>query len=87
MTTIPSEWTYDDFVADIIKSTMLKMSVNSLESALVECGERLRDPDAIVLEFGVFSGRTLAHIAHKANPTIVHGFDSFEGLPEKWSRF
>jgi hypothetical protein len=36
------------------------------------------------LEFGVFSGRTVNFLA-KANPNkVIHGFDSFEGLPEKW---
>lgn len=39
------------------------------------------------LEFGVFSGGTIRYVArHKPNLTI-HGFDSFEGLPEAWSGF
>jgi Methyltransferase domain len=39
--------------------------------------------DGLVLEFGVFSGRTINYIASKRNWT-VDGFDSFEGLPEGW---
>ena len=39
--------------------------------------------DGLYLEFGVFSGSTINHIASRVNHTI-HGFDSFEGLPEKW---
>ncbi|MBO1034249.1 class I SAM-dependent methyltransferase [Delftia sp. SD018] len=39
--------------------------------------------DKLVLEFGVFSGRTINHIAKYVNGQI-HGFDSFEGLPERW---
>jgi len=35
------------------------------------------------LEFGVFSGETISYIASKTN-NQVYGFDSFEGLPEKW---
>lgn len=37
-----------------------------------------------VLEFGVFEGGTINHLAklHQGN---VYGFDSFEGLPESWS--
>lgn len=35
------------------------------------------------LEFGVFSGTTINYIS-KFTPETVYGFDSFEGLPEKW---
>lgn len=34
-------------------------------------------------EFGVYTGGTLRHIANNTHQT-VHGFDSFEGLPEDW---
>ena len=34
-------------------------------------------------EFGVASGTTINYIASKTDRT-VHGFDSFEGLPENW---
>lgn len=39
--------------------------------------------DGLILEFGVASGRTITWIADQA-VGIVHGFDSFEGLPEAW---
>jgi len=39
--------------------------------------------DGLFLEFGVWSGRTINLIAERVN-TIVHGFDSFQGLPEDW---
>ena len=40
----------------------------------------------IVAEFGVWSGRTINMIAdHFGEGVIVHGFDSFEGLPEDWN--
>jgi hypothetical protein len=38
----------------------------------------------MILEFGVFKGRTITRIAKGTNQT-VYGFDSFEGLPEDWS--
>jgi hypothetical protein len=39
--------------------------------------------DGMWIEFGVFRGRSLAQFADRTeNP--VYGFDSFEGLPEKW---
>lgn len=37
----------------------------------------------LVLEFGVRRGTSLRHVAAAAGQT-VHGFDSFEGLPESW---
>ncbi len=39
----------------------------------------------LVLEFGVRRGTSLTHIAEVAGQD-VHGFDSFEGLPEDWGR-
>lgn len=40
-----------------------------------------------LLEFGVFEGRSTRFWAErfKAPDTRIHGFDSFEGLPEDWS--
>ena len=40
-------------------------------------------PDTLWLEFGVASGRTINYIS-KFTTQTVYGFDSFEGLPEKW---
>jgi hypothetical protein len=39
------------------------------------------------LEFGVFTGGTIRFIARLAGGVLVHGFDSFQGLPEAWSGF
>lgn len=39
--------------------------------------------DGLYLEFGVFSGSTINYIAQRVNG-IVHGFDSFQGIPEQW---
>ncbi len=40
-------------------------------------------PDTLWLEFGVFSGNSINYIS-KFTKDKVYGFDSFEGLPEKW---
>ena len=37
----------------------------------------------LVMEFGVFTGRSIGVIAEAVGAT-VHGFDSFRGLPEDW---
>jgi tetratricopeptide (TPR) repeat protein len=41
------------------------------------------EQDGLVLEFGVRRGTSVTHIAEAAGQP-VHGFDSFEGLPEGW---
>lgn len=40
-------------------------------------------PNTLWLEFGVCSGTTINYISKFTNDKI-YGFDSFEGLPEKW---
>lgn len=37
-----------------------------------------------IAEFGVGAGRSLRWLVDLANGQPVHGFDSFEGLPEPW---
>ncbi|GAB2180208.1 hypothetical protein DLREEDagrD3_04310 [Denitratisoma sp. agr-D3] len=39
--------------------------------------------DGLVLEFGVFNGKSIRQLATLTEGP-VHGFDSFEGLPEAW---
>jgi tetratricopeptide (TPR) repeat protein len=40
--------------------------------------------DGLVLEFGVFNGKSIRQIAALVDGP-VHGFDSFEGIPEDWN--
>lgn len=39
-----------------------------------------------ILEFGVYMGKTIKHIAYQFPNQTIWGFDSFEGLPEDWIR-
>jgi Methyltransferase domain len=41
--------------------------------------------DGSVAEFGVNQGGTINYIAKAMSKHRVHGFDSFEGLPESWA--
>ena len=38
----------------------------------------------LVMEFGVYQGATINHIARRVPSRTVYGFDSFIGLPEDW---
>lgn len=49
---------------------------------LLEHALSIAPPTGFVAEFGVHLGETIAVLAAKRPP--VHGFDSFEGLPEDW---
>ncbi len=51
---------------------------------LLEYSLKLRPQDGLILEFGVFSGKTINFIADHVQNETVYGFDSFEGLPEDW---
>lgn len=39
----------------------------------------------LVAEFGVYGGSSLTALAKVFDDQVVHGFDSFQGLPEKWT--
>jgi hypothetical protein len=42
-------------------------------------------PEGLVLEFGVFQGASLACLRTAFGPPVI-GYDSFDGLPEDWTR-
>ena len=42
------------------------------------------DSGGLYCEFGVYTGTTINYIAERAPGETIHGFDSFEGLPETW---
>jgi hypothetical protein len=54
---------------------------------LLEHAIRAVSNDGIVAEFGVNTGGTINHIAKTMPARKVHGFDSFQGLPEAWQGY
>ena len=54
-----------------------------LEPLSKAMSEARLENEALICEFGVHSGRTINHIASLTDLTVF-GFDSFEGLPERW---
>jgi len=52
--------------------------------ALMERCLTLIPSDGLILEFGVYTGRSIRHIAKRLPDRQIFGFDSFEGLREPW---
>ncbi len=69
--------------AEYVLANMPEISGTIDPLFLIEhCAKRARR-DGLYMEFGVFKGQTINHIASFVELT-VHGFDSFQGLPEDW---
>lgn len=51
-----------------------------LDHAITKIG-----PNGLIAEFGVWNGSSINQIARKVAPSVVYGFDSFEGLKEDWA--
>lgn len=67
----------------ILKEMSSVQSVGGWEAVHNVASEHV-EADGLILEFGVFSARTTNYIAQIFPERIIHGFDSFEGLPEVW---
>lgn len=59
-------------------------SLDGADAVLTDSVERALSVVGCFCEFGVYQGRTLRRIAALAPKRALHGFDSFEGLPEDW---
>lgn len=60
------------------------LSVDSKFKVHDKAIENITIKNGLVLEFGVYQGKTLNYIAKQLNEYYIYGFDSFEGLPEYW---
>jgi hypothetical protein len=69
------------FTSDTISNRMDVPSRNALLSYALECAT----VEGLTLEFGVHQGETINHLAGQLPvDREIHGFDSFEGLPDSW---
>ncbi len=55
---------------------MMKLAMDSAKSDSLKNG--------LILEFGVYFGKTIRMMANNFPDDIIHGFDTFEGLPGDW---
>jgi hypothetical protein len=72
-----------DSTCEYIEKTMSSVKPQKSVFEVLDYAIQATTIEGLVCEFGVFSGRSINHIASKISRTI-HGFDSFEGLPEFW---
>jgi hypothetical protein len=70
--------------ADYVEKHLIHLNSTETKYALLTVAlDHVVHKDGLYLEFGVFSGRTINHVARLVRHP-VYGFDSFEGLPERW---
>jgi hypothetical protein len=72
---------------DYIEENMPDALGFDTQRELIEYSLQATKTEGHYLEFGVFTGGTIRFIARRVGNRTVHGFDSFEGLPEAWSGF
>lgn len=60
-----------------------KMPISGSARQTFEIAKKASNVEGLVLEFGVRFGNSI-HMLAELFPQAVHGFDSFEGLPDEW---
>ena len=76
-----------DETVDYISSNMSEAIIRKNAYDVLSFASSRARVDGFYLEFGVRSGSTINHIARRNQRRTVHGFDSFEGLPEPWTGY
>ena len=64
---------------DVESATLVGTNTKTIDIAFKEA-----NLNGLILEFGVYNGKSIRYIASLTD-TAVHGFDSFEGIPENWN--
>lgn len=72
---------------DYIEETLPDAIGFETQKELIEYSLRQVKVPGHYLEFGVFMGGTTQFMAKRIGAKFLHGFDSFQGLPEAWQGF
>lgn len=73
-----------DEAADYVQANMPEAMIFEDFGAYLRYVSAQSPAEGLMLEFGVAGGNSIRQIAANTQKT-VHGFDSFEGLPENWA--
>ena len=73
----------NDWSAQYIEAKMLGIDSSASAKELLKKSLKYAELDGLVLEFGVYSGNSVNYLS-TLTKEFVYGFDSFEGLPERW---
>jgi predicted O-methyltransferase YrrM len=71
--------------ADYIERNMADAVGVYTQRELLDIALRQIGLEGHILEFGVYRGGSIRFIAKRQQDRKIHGFDSFEGLPESWA--
>jgi predicted O-methyltransferase YrrM len=71
--------------ANFVRESMPLAPIYSRKGLLHQAALKESNPDGLFLEFGVASGSSINFLAEQIGDRLIHGFDSFEGLPESWT--
>lgn len=74
-----------DEAADYVQENMPEAMIFESHSRCIEHLLEMAPETGLILEFGVAGGNSIRKIGGVVPNRQVHGFDSFEGLPEDWS--
>jgi hypothetical protein len=75
---------YDESL-QYIKGKMTTAICVYTESDVLKIALRAVQIEGYFLEFGVYKGGTIRFLARQMGARVIHGFDSFKGLPDKWA--
>ena len=67
-----------------MKPSMHYFTYDMLKLALENTSIDMEEEAGLILEFGVYHGKTIRMIASYFPNDPVHGFDTFSGIPEDW---
>jgi hypothetical protein len=71
------------FTSILTSNLEQRLVLNPLDIAIRDA-QIISLPQGLFLEFGVFSGKTINQMARLLPRHLIHGFDTFTGLPERW---
>jgi hypothetical protein len=69
-------------IGDFLYATLIQETYAQILATLLDS----KPEGGLIAEFGVYQGASINVIAKAHLNNVIHGFDSFEGLPDKWER-